>query len=259
MVVLFDMDGTLTPAREEIDWDVVAAVRKLTGLCRVGIISGSDMDYISQQCERLFSLSGPDPAQLDILPCNGTKLYQWKYTKYEIVHEANMVEEIGEEHYRSLIQFCSTSQSAIIAEHSDIPFSGTFIQYRGSLLNWCPVGRSADSGQRKAFINSDEKAGLRSRYADAMREIIKERKIPVTVALGGSTSLDIYPDGWDKTYGLKHYKDQDVYFIGDRCEEGGNDWHIYEALKSADRAWQTTGPTATIKIINEIIKRIESV
>ena len=260
MIVLFDMDGTLTPAREEINWNIVTKLRELSKHCRIGIISGSDMDYISQQCEKLFSIGGVDPSRVDILPCNGTKLYEWEYTKYKIKHEANMIDEIGEEHYRSLIQFCCRSQSTIIETCTAIPFTGTFIQYRGSLLNWCPVGRTATALEREAFIQIDEsEGGLRGQYTLALRNVIAEKSMPVTVALGGSTSLDIYPNGWDKTYGLKHYQGQDVYFIGDRCEEGGNDWHIFEALKDAGKSWQTTGPENTIQIIDNLIEHIISV
>jgi len=79
----------------------------------------------------------------------------------------------------------------------------------------------------------------------------------VTVALGGTTSFDIYPDGWNKTYGLQHYPEREIYFIGDRCEVGGNDWHIYEALKKEGRAWQTTGPENTIEIIQQLIKKLQ--
>ena len=81
----------------------------------------------------------------------------------------------------------------------------------------------------------------------------------MTVALGGSTSFDIYPNGWNKTYGLKHYKDEDIFFVGDRCQPGGNDWHIHETLKSNNAAWETTGPEHTIQIIKELIESLKTV
>ena len=77
--------------------------------------------------------------------------------------------------------------------------------------------------------------------------------IPVTVALGGSTSLDIYPHGWDKTYSLKHYAGKEAYFTGDKCDAGGNDWHIYEKLKILDRAFKVSDPKDTIEVINNLL------
>ena len=148
MIVLFDMDGTLTPAREEISWDVVKTIKELAKHCRIGIISGSDIEYINQQCDKLFSISGCDPNNLDILPCNGTKLYKWKYTKYEIAHEADMIKEIGKHTYKNLLSKIFELQAEVTKFYPDLPYSGTFVQYRGSLLNWCPIGRSADLTQR---------------------------------------------------------------------------------------------------------------
>ena len=79
------------------------------------------------------------------------------------------------------------------------------------------------------------------------------KDVKVTVALGGSTSLDIYPTGWDKTYGLTHYPNHDIWFVGDRCEKGGNDWHIYEALKKSNRSFHIHSPNDTIDVINKIV------
>ena len=46
-IVLFDMDGTLTPARQPITWDMI---RKLIDLQKsgfeIGIVTGSDLEYI---------------------------------------------------------------------------------------------------------------------------------------------------------------------------------------------------------------------
>ena len=46
--------------------------------------------------------------------------------------------------------------------------------------------------------------------------------------MGGDTSFDIYPEGWDKTYAFKNFKDYDkIYFVGDRCGPDGNDFEIF--------------------------------
>ena len=93
---------------------------------------------------------------------------------------------------------------------------------------------------------------------DELQKYIAKEKLPITVALGGSTSFDIYPAGWNKTYGLQHYDGWDVLFVGDKCQPGGNDWHLYSALSDADRAWETDGPETTISIINRIIEKLSS-
>ena len=46
----------------------------------------------------------------------------------------------------------------------------------------------------------------------------------MSVALGGQTGIDIGPYGSDKSQILRDFsEDDELYFFGDRCEEGGND------------------------------------
>ena len=68
-----------------------------------------------------------------------------------------------------------------------------------------------------------------------------------------STSFDIYPKGWDKTYALKHYDNHEIWFAGDKCEEGGNDYHLYEALRGVGRSYKVATPADTIALIDKFI------
>ena len=76
-------------------------------------------------------------------------------------------------------------------------------------------------------------------------------------SLGGSTSIDIYPHGWDKTHVLNHYKNKDnIWFVGDRCTmEHGNDKALYDALNfdGNTKAFETRDINHTHKIIANII------
>jgi len=256
-VVLFDMDGTLTPPRENIGNNVISALRSLEKFAKIGIISGSDLEYIQEQCAAMFEVGGVDITNVDLLPCNGTKLLRWKAASYEMLHEADMIKNINPRAYKKIMRWLFEHQAEIAMLYPDVNFTGTFFQYRGSLLNWCPIGRIANNTLRYGWACQDEEWKIRETYMEELQKYLKTEKIPVTVALGGTTSFDIYPDGWNKTYGLQHYPEREIYFIGDRCEVGGNDWHIYEALKKEGRAWQTTGPENTIEIIQQLIKKLQ--
>jgi hydroxymethylpyrimidine pyrophosphatase-like HAD family hydrolase len=54
-LVLFDMDGTLTPPRSHLDYNLVDTLRELVKFAEIGIVTGSDMDYLMQQCGFLTS------------------------------------------------------------------------------------------------------------------------------------------------------------------------------------------------------------
>jgi len=253
-IVLFDMDGTLTPAREPIEDDMIAALIRLTKHSRVGIVTGSDMDYVMQQMGRAFDIGGVPVNRLDVLPCNGTKFYSSNSSNnYVLVSEADMLKEIGQAVYNKIISRCMSWQTAITTDYPNLPFTGTFFQYRGSLLNWCPIGRLAGQEQRSAWTSLDQQEGIREKYCSQLSSLLKEDGIDVTVALGGTTSFDIYPTGWDKTYALKHYPDHDIWFAGDRCDPGGNDWHIYEKLISDNRSFKVESTSETIELIDSLI------
>ena len=256
-IVLFDMDGTLTPPREKIKNDVIQALKELSNYSRIGIISGSDLDYIHQQCGDMFSIGGVPVDKVDILPCNGTKLLKWDGTSHVMTHEADMLKQIGPQAYRKILSLLFSQQADIATFYPDLPFTGVFFQYRGSLLNWCPIGRLANLEQRAVWKKCDTTYNIRGAYMDTLEKFIGNNNFPITVALGGTTSFDIYPDGWDKTYGLRHYENVETFFIGDRCEEGGNDWHIYNALSNSGNAWKTKSPEETITIIKQLIDKLK--
>ena len=256
-ITLFDMDGTLSPPREKITKNIIDALRELSSYSRIGIISGSDLDYIKQQCWSMFDIGGVPIDNVDILPCNGTKLLKWKNSSFRMHHEADMLDNIGTTAYKRILSHIFKQQSDISLLYPDLPFTGTFFQYRGSLLNWCPIGRVANSAQRSAWKKWDEDYHIRQVYMEELQKFVSNNGIPVTVALGGTTSFDIYPTGWDKTYGLQHYDGKDIFFIGDRCEIGGNDWHIYNALKEGGKSWCTTSPDHTVELIANLIQKLK--
>ena len=257
-IVLFDMDGTLTESRGKFNnKDLQQSLYRLCNCgVQIGIITGSDEDYLREQMGDFISKSSCR-YKLHLLPCNGTKHFEppeFANSSHKLVHEVNMENHLGPEKYRELI--CELVYSQVDACQLGAPLTGHFINCRGSMINWSPIGRNAGKKHRKEFIELDKKTNLRSRIIEELREMLKLKKIDnkVTIKLGGDTSFDIYPTGWDKTYGLKHFSDWDVWFVGDRCGENGNDFEIYNACLG--QSYVSEGPENTQEIIECIIKNI---
>jgi phosphomannomutase len=124
------------------------------------------------------------------------------------------------------------------------------------MLNWCPIGRKATQAEREAWKKVDTEKGLREHYLELLRNEIATMEISVTAALGGSTSIDIYPEGWDKTYALQHFEGHTCWFVGDKCQPNGNDHLIFEAASAHGRGYVTKSPENTEKIIKDISKQI---
>ena len=259
-IVLFDMDGTLTPPRKELDRDLIPALRELAKVSEIGIVTGSDHNYVLQQMGLLIDNS-EIRYKLHILPCNGTKYYpppQDAAHKHELAFEKNMREELGEMHFTAIMEHVLRRQSQL--HLYNLPLTGHFVDYRGSMINWCPIGRNANDSDRERFQMFDKPdSSFRNDEMKSFKSFLHRTVLidKVDIKLGGETSYDIYPKGWDKTFALQHFDDYECWFVGDRCGHNGNDQAIYERLRVHGRSYEVKSTKETMRLIfDEIIPRI---
>jgi phosphomannomutase len=265
-VVLFDMDGTLTAPRKKISKEMFYALSKLSQYAKVGIVTGSGYDYVKEQCDDLIDVNLCGMYPVDINVCNGTKRYTTtlgiSLPVHRPIYDVSIKDEIGQLTFKKIVKACLELQAEHVGmlinyENTHI-VTGKFISYRGSMINWSPCGREADDQARDSFVNYDNRNNVRDKLIEKLQTKLKAECIyNVTCAKGGSTSIDIYPTGWDKTYVLKHYPESShIWFIGDKCQEGGNDKALYDALLPTGRSYETKDVDNTLVIIEEIIKKI---
>lgn len=253
-IVLFDMDGTLTEPRKKMKWEMTGSLIDLQeNGYEIGVVSGSDLDYISEQCQIIKDLNPVDWKSIHYLPCNGTKYYTVeKNGSYKCEYSLDMRELLGVERYNQIVYKLLESQRRLtfMLGGKQVPMTGTFIQYRGSMINWCPIGRDAADKEREEFKALDKKYGFRKSFLEWIP------KYPLfeglMFKLGGDTSIDIYPEGWDKTYSFRNFDGYDeIYFVGDRCTPTGNDYEAFVA--AGDKGYVTKGPIDTKRIVKEIL------
>ena len=260
-LVLFDMDGTLTEARKKADWSMVRPLRDLSNYAHIGIVTGSPMSYLKQQCSILWSdLGSVNIDCITLFPCNGTQSYNFSTEEKKWIANSsiNMRDHIGDIRCHKIIREILSIQSGYADTHHELPLTGNFVSDRKSMINWCPVGRDADDKARLEFSKFDKKYNCRLTLKKDLEDALDYLDIPaVTCVLGGNTSIDIYPKGWDKTYVLRHIEDyKTVYFVGDRCTGYGNDRTLYEALEPGVTSFSTDSPSNTISIIKSITTKL---
>lgn len=258
--LLFDMDGTLTPARKSISKEMHYV---LHDLCRdnhlVCIVSGSPMHYIEEQ----LKLSQYDyPSSLVIMPCNGTQVYTQNESskKYEMIYSLTMKDHLEQtsqlsDPYRELVTNILELQSYATRKYK-FPLTGNFISDRGSMANWCMIGRDASHEDRATFTFEDKNNNLRKHLRECLRVRLDASDLHmIDLTLGGSTSIDIFPKGWDKTYALRHIDPAlKVWFWGDKCMPGGNDHALYQELQKHNRSFSVESPEETIASIEALQK-----
>ena len=247
-IILMDMDGTITPARKAITPKMEKFLHSLLlQNLEIGIVSGSTLDYINEQTKAFqFASEASLFNKIHILPCNGTQYYRNGIEIYKL----DMIETIGSEQYSQIVQYCFEQQIKLMQSY-DFDITGHVIDYRNSMLNWCPIGRLSKGVKREKWEKIDLDNNVRLPILQRFRNEIKSNGWDIEIKLGGETSFDMYPAGWDKTYSFKNFKDKNIYFIGDRCTPIGNDYEAF--VKAGERGYNTQGPDNTIEIIKHII------
>lgn len=256
-IILFDIDGTITEPRRLIKPFMISALCKLSEKAHIGLVTGSPVSLIVEQLGPLFE-NAPNSVteSMDLLPCNGTQRYYWDADESKVMNASSvsMRDKLGDDIYQRLLQEVQKLQAefADMSALLNIPLCGNFIDYRESLLNWCPIGRCANFDDRNTFIKADAVHKIRDKLIVKLRSALAGTQ-EIVIKYGGQTSFDIFPAGWDKTFCLNEFGDAPIWFVGDSCHPGGNDFELFEELKDAGRSFVTHGPEETVKIINDKI------
>ncbi|XP_047024253.1 phosphomannomutase [Helicoverpa zea] len=217
ILYLFDVDGTLTQPRQVISEELKNfLLEKVKSKVAVGLVSGSDYVKIAEQMD-----GAEVAAKFDYVFCeNGVVQYRGG----KLISSESIVGHLGEKLLQRVINFSLGYMSKI-----ELPSKrGNFVEFRSSMINICPVGRSCSQAERDEFVKYDSVHSIRQQFVDALKSEFKDSGL--TFALGGQISVDVFPTGWDKTYCLKHVADQnfeEIHFFGDKTMPGGNDYEIY--------------------------------
>lgn len=207
---IFDIDGTLTPSRSTIDKEFGSWFYNFCKLNNVFLVTGSDKPKTIEQigleiynsCKRVYNCSGND------VYLGYKNLYR---SKWKLPTEA--------------IKFLEDQLS--IADYSER--YGNHIEHRFGLCNFSVVGRNANKSQRKKYVEYDHVSNERHIIAKAFNERFKG----LDANVAGDIGIDITLRGCDKSQILLDFNHNSapIYFYGDKCQEGGNDYTISKAIE----------------------------
>lgn len=120
------------------------------------------------------------------------------------------------------------------------------------MMNVCPVGRQCTREERNLFHAYDQEHQIRTKMMETLKKEFND--VDLTYSIGGQISFDVFPNGWDKTYSLRHVTKgtnfKEIHFFGDKTESGGNDYEIYIDPRTIGH--KVTSPADTKRILQEI-------
>lgn len=237
-IAVFDLDGTLTPARKPATEEMMDFLAKLKKNVPVAIVSGSDEPKLTWQlnnkahelCDYLFFE-------------NGVVAYQHG----KLLGSESLTKHLGEEKYKKLINF-----ALVYIAELDIPVKrGTFIELRTGMVNICPIGRNCSYEERLEFSKLDQQNGIRAKMVEAFNQ--KFHDYNLTFSIGGQISIDCFPKGWDKRYCLKYLQEyKEIHFFGDKTQPGENDYEIFSDPRTF--GYKVTDPKDTIEQVSAVFK-----
>lgn len=213
-IIAFDLDGTLAESKQSIDDEMAELLSGLLALVTVVVMSGGDWP----QFERQLLPKLPKGAALDrliIMPTSGTKMYRYR-SRWVAVY----AELFSEQERRRVLD--AMNQAAAAVGNSADPSWGDRIEDRGSQITFSGLGQAAPL---QAKLEWDPDRAKRHR----LKAVLDRSLAGFSVAIGGSTSVDVTRGGVDKGYGIGRLISETrshasaILFVGDALFPGGND------------------------------------
>ena len=214
---LFDVDGTLTPSREEIDYDFRVFLVTFMQENKVSFVTGSDISKTEEQLGRyLTRLSRFN------FNCSGNSITQNDSNAVPLVYESDW--ELSDELQQYLNKLLTTSNFAIK--------TGTHIEKRPGSINFSVVGRQANKQDRQRYVQYDNEHN--ERYN--IQRLIESNFPDVSAVVGGETGIDVFEKNKDKRQVLQYIpEEENVIFFGDMMQQGGNDRSLLDEIRETKR------------------------
>jgi phosphomannomutase len=218
-LVAFDLDDTLAPSKSSLDPRMAALLADLLVVVPVCVISGGQFwQFKSQLIAGLPASAVPMFGRLYLLPTCGTQYYS-----YSDGWQQQYAENLTAEEKRLALSSVESCAKRLGLWESKT--WGPILEDRGSQITFSALGQDAPVEAKKTWDPTGaKKESLRAAVAPLLPEL--------EVRSGGSTSIDITRKGIDKAYGIRKLAELTsipiarMLFVGDRLDEGGNDYPV---------------------------------
>ncbi len=251
-IAAFDLDGTLAESKQHLEKDMSDLLCSLAKEKVVAIISGGSFNQFKKQFLPFLIPNKEDEdivyRNLILLPTSGSRRYQYDFSKKEwiITDEEAMPAEVREKVKKVLSELISSGKYGLVpaVEGDEI------VEDRVTQITMSALGQHAPLDLKKAWdLDQAKRQQIKSELEPQLPE--------VNITIGGATSIDILPKGFNKASGLLRLLNklgmtiEDMVFVGDAIFPGGNDYSAYEA---GIECLKVSGPIETKEVIKNWIE-----
>lgn len=248
-IIAFDLDGTLAESKQVLGGEMSQLLCSLAKEKKVAIISGGSFNQFKKQFLPFFLPNKGEEnliyGNLILLPTSGSRRYQYDIEKKDwfITDEEGMPAIVKEKTLLILNDFVLSGKYGI----GPVIDGDEVIEDRVTQITLSALGQHAPLEEKSKWDPDQSKR----------KEIIKElspKLSEVEINIGGTTSLDFLPKGFNKAKGLIRLLNKlemtinDMVFVGDAIFPGGNDYSPYEA---GIESIKISGPKETKEVIEK--------
>lgn len=221
-LIAFDLDDTLAITKSPIADRMSELLTDLLNHFDVCIISGGKFEqFKTQVIDRLHAT--PDQlSRMHLMPTCGTRYYRYDASASD--WELQYAEDLTTEEIASITEALEKTAKAS-GLWPEKPY-GDVVENRGSQVSISFLGQQAppEAKYEWAAKNADKRLEVRAAAAELLPEF--------EFRAGGSTTIDVTKIGIDKAYGMHKLMEalemskDDILFVGDNLQEGGNDYPV---------------------------------
>ncbi len=250
-LIVFDLDGTLTKTKSNLERDMSETLGELLKHKRVAVIGGGKYPQFKKQFLEYLACPKPILQNLSLFPTTATSFYLYKNGWKQIYFL-----EFSKSQRRKIKQ----AFREVLREVNYFPKKvyGKLIEDRGTQITFSALGQDVVAMLGVRGVRMKEEWTRKNEPLKHKIAALVQKRLPnFAVHAAGFTSIDVTRQGIDKAYGIyqikKHLKVpiKDMLFIGDALFPGGND---YAARSTGVDCISVRGPKDTKRIIREIIR-----
>jgi phosphomannomutase len=250
-LIVFDLDGTLTESKSDMDISMSNHLARLLLDKKVAVIGGGNYNQFKKQFVDKLRVPKKLLKDIFLFPTTSTSFYVYR-NGWRKVYSNNF----SKKEKKKVIDAFNKIFKDFNYFHPSRVY-GKVLEDRDSQITFSALGQDIVKKLGKEGVRQKEKWKRKNdELRSKMRHRLSRRLKEFEVRVGGLTSIDVTRKGIDKAYGIRKIRDvlgipiKNMVFIGDAIFPGGND---YAAKKTGVDCIKVSGPEDTKKIIKLII------
>jgi phosphomannomutase len=251
-VIAFDLDGTIAESKSAMTDEMSESLGKLLESHQVCIMSGGKFGQFEKQLISNLKVDADKLERLHLMPTCGTRYYT--YNKKESNWDLVYAEDLTPEQKERIVKALDEGLDAL-GYRPDKTWGET-IEDRESQVTLSVLGQDVVDQLGAEGVKIKKAWDPDRSKKKALRDYVAKLLPDLEVRSGGETSIDVTKKGVDKAYGIKKLMDilevkmEEIMFIGDALEEGGNDYPV--KAMGVDSV-EVSGPHETAVAIKSVV------